>query len=263
MNNILQNKEIYGIIYCATNLINKNKYVGQTIKNLNDRWHQHKYQALNYNSQIYFHRAIRKYGEENFSVEILDYAYSSEELNQKEEDWIYILNTLNEGYNLTTGGSQCEHSEKTRYLKSLSQIKRHQLKPLSEESKKLIGMKNSKKLKGRKQSAERIEKNRLSHLNIKPSEETKEKISRSLQNHEVSEETREKLRKAHNGRKQSEETINKKRLALQNHEVSEETREKLRQKHKNRKYYHHIETGEIRGFLENDIIPDGFVKGRK
>lgn len=108
MNNILLDEYfIYGSIYCITNLINKKKYIGQTIKSIFQRFKEHKSYSKK-KSKCYFHRAIQKYGEENFSVEILDYAYSSEELNQKEEDWIYILNTFGpEGYNMTSGGNQC------------------------------------------------------------------------------------------------------------------------------------------------------------
>lgn len=66
--------ESKGIIYCYTNLINGKKYIGQTIKTLRHRHQQHmnetKYENLRaYNN--YFHRAIRKYGIENFSLNIL------------------------------------------------------------------------------------------------------------------------------------------------------------------------------------------------
>lgn len=108
MNHILLDEFlIYGYIYCVTNVINKKRYVGQTTKKVEQRFKEHKISSKK-NPKTYFHRAIAKYGIENFQLEILDYAHSYEELNQKEEDWVYILNTfVPAGYNMTTGGHQC------------------------------------------------------------------------------------------------------------------------------------------------------------
>ena len=50
----------------------------------------------------------------------------------------------------------------------------------SEETKKKISKNNARFWKGKKMSKERIEKNRLSHLGIRTSEETKKKISNAL-----------------------------------------------------------------------------------
>ena len=96
------------IIYCYTNLINNKKYVGQTI-NPEQRFRQHKSSVFNekdkeYNSVL--HRAMRKYGYENFSYEVLAECNTLEELNQQE---IYFINTLNtlvpNGYNVASGGN--------------------------------------------------------------------------------------------------------------------------------------------------------------
>jgi hypothetical protein len=50
-----------------------------------------------------FYRAVRKYGVENFQIELLDTANSREELNDKEEFWILKLNAICDGYNTALG----------------------------------------------------------------------------------------------------------------------------------------------------------------
>ncbi len=97
----------YGIIYLVTNKINDLKYIGQTIRPLKKRWEEHVQRAFSSTEKqkYYFQTAIKKYGPENFLIEKIDEADSSEELNLKEEYWIKFYNTyLGEGYNLTPGG---------------------------------------------------------------------------------------------------------------------------------------------------------------
>jgi group I intron endonuclease len=63
-----------GIIYCFTNLINNKKYIGQSIREDNTRYNNHIYDSKHEKSSGYeypLHRAIRKYGIENFKYEIL------------------------------------------------------------------------------------------------------------------------------------------------------------------------------------------------
>lgn len=62
-----------GAIYCYTNLINQKKYIGQSV-DPNQRFKAHKSAVHNEASTEYdapLHRAMRKYGYENFSYEIL------------------------------------------------------------------------------------------------------------------------------------------------------------------------------------------------
>lgn len=90
------------VIYLATNKIDGKRYVGQTIRSLEDRWKDH----CRVKDNNYFHRAIRKYGPENFSLEILDTAESEDELDRKEMFWIEKLDTkFPNGYNLRDGGN--------------------------------------------------------------------------------------------------------------------------------------------------------------
>jgi group I intron endonuclease len=96
----------FGIIYCVTNLVNSKKYIGQTIKGLNYRQKCHFRYAFNYNSDNLFHRALRKYGKDNFLFEEIDSANSKLELDTKEIYWIkkYQSTNLENGYNICLGG---------------------------------------------------------------------------------------------------------------------------------------------------------------
>ena len=98
-----------GIIYCFTNLVNNKKYIGQSIRNDNTRYNNHmsamKYEHNNeYNSPL--HRAMRKYGIENFSYDILVQNIDDIELlNQLEVYYIQKNNSLvPNGYNIRVGG---------------------------------------------------------------------------------------------------------------------------------------------------------------
>lgn len=95
-----------GIIYFCRNLINNKGYVGQTRVSLKDRKREHIKDAQRCADSCIFHKAIRKYGIENFSWEILEECDNSL-LNEREKFWIKEKNTYfkNEsGYNLTLGG---------------------------------------------------------------------------------------------------------------------------------------------------------------
>lgn len=98
------------IIYKVTNLINQKIYIGLTTKSLQERWQQHINSAKTKQDNFYFHKALRKYGVENFQIEEIDTANSIEELKQKEiyyislyHSCIYDSNYCN-GYNMTFGG---------------------------------------------------------------------------------------------------------------------------------------------------------------
>lgn len=101
-------------IYKVTNKINNKSYIGQS-KNIEQRWHTHKISPYNKNSTQYntlFYKAIRKYGINNFSFEVLEEC-SIENLNEREIYWIAYYDTYNKnkGYNMTKGG-ECGVSKK-------------------------------------------------------------------------------------------------------------------------------------------------------
>lgn len=107
-------------IYKYTNLINGKIYVGQT-NNPQLRQKGHRSSAFNPKDKSYavpLHNAFRKYGEENFSFEIIEKVpdeLGREYLNEREIYWIQELHSLTSehGYNITKGGDGCHVGPKT------------------------------------------------------------------------------------------------------------------------------------------------------
>lgn len=97
-----------GVIYKATCLITGKSYIGQT-KHFEIRKKQHLQAKDNY----IFHKALRKYGQENFKWEILEEC-SYDLLNEKETYWIKFYNSYSNGYNSTLGGDDSSALEKWR-----------------------------------------------------------------------------------------------------------------------------------------------------
>jgi group I intron endonuclease len=96
-------------IYKITNQINGKLYVGQTVKNVSDRWKDHLYIAKGGKEKYptafsAIHAAIVKYDETNFSIQQIDTANNTQELDDKEIYWIRELKVTNTLYNLTDGG---------------------------------------------------------------------------------------------------------------------------------------------------------------
>ena len=100
-------------IYKFENMINHKIYIGQS-RNIERRYKDHITRALNdfssnteYNSSI--HKAIRKYGINNFSFSIIEEC-NTEDLNDREIYWISFFDSYRNGYNQTIGGNQYSHS---------------------------------------------------------------------------------------------------------------------------------------------------------
>ena len=111
-----------GYIYCYTNKINGKKYIGQTMRTLAARAGKN---GVNYKTQWLFWRAIKKYGWNTFSAEILETVETEsikdlkKQLNSLEKHWInfyhtYIHDPECHGYNADLGGSTHPASEETR-----------------------------------------------------------------------------------------------------------------------------------------------------
>ena len=92
-------RDPYGFIYITTNLVNGKRYLGQKEFNQNN-WKTY------LGSGIAFKKALEKYGEENFSRNIICICYSEEELNQIEYELSVFFDVVesNDWYNLVLGG---------------------------------------------------------------------------------------------------------------------------------------------------------------
>ena len=91
---------MFGIIYKITNKINGKSYIGQTVQDISKRWKQH----CNSKTCRLLHNSIKKYGRENFLLEIVG-TFPQERLNLEEIDTIKKYNTIvPNGYNLSFGG---------------------------------------------------------------------------------------------------------------------------------------------------------------
>ena len=102
------------IIYKLTNKVNGKVYIGQTVKSLDWRMKQH-LSKVNVGSNTYIHNAIRKYGWDNFDVEVVANASSKEELDYLEKYYIKQYDSVNTGYNLSFGGDDnCMNCPKTK-----------------------------------------------------------------------------------------------------------------------------------------------------
>ena len=111
-------------IYKITNILNQKIYIGQTIRPIEERFRRHINDALNNKIDTHLARAIRKYGKENFTIEVIDTAKTQEELTKKEQYWIRYYNSVKIGYNETdatykSGGNTYQN----KTLKEMKEIK--------------------------------------------------------------------------------------------------------------------------------------------
>lgn len=96
-----------GLIYVIVNDLSGMLYVGQTLCDRKKRWREHRCAARSSDrARCRIHRAMRKYGLDNFHMEVIDFADDPKTLSQKEIAWIERLRSADpaRGYNLTSGG---------------------------------------------------------------------------------------------------------------------------------------------------------------
>lgn len=189
------------IIYKCTNLVNGKIYIGQTIERFKQRISNHIYASHNCNC-YYFARAIKKYGIDNFEWEIIRICNNISGLNAWEQYYILYYNSMENGYNLTTGGLNYIRAKRTdEHKKNLGNA--HRGKKLSEEHKKKIGLAGI----GRKHTKKSRKKMSIA---LKGKEFTnKHKMNISIAKQNMSEKTKEKIRQANLGKKLSDKTKQK------------------------------------------------------
>jgi len=122
-----------GYIYKITNKINNKIYIGYTTQKLNVRYSQHLTSAFRKKSKTAISSAIRKYGKDNFILDIIEKTnVCKKELLELEVKYIEQYNSNNKliGYNLTKGG------ESSSYIRTKETIEKM--------SKSMMGNKSSK-----------------------------------------------------------------------------------------------------------------------
>ena len=156
-----------GHIYCIRCLANGKLYIGQTVKSLNRRFNQHIAEAKR-GGRTKLHRAIRKYGEENFTVEEVMWveAPTKQALKAKldflEIHFIQKFDTRRNGYNTGEGGEGHSQDAHPLYGKHRSREVREKI---------------SRSLKGRPLSPEHRRHISQTEKGKFVSEETRRKIS--------------------------------------------------------------------------------------
>jgi group I intron endonuclease len=94
------------LIYKATNKLNQKSYIGKTERTIDIRLSEHIKESKKENITSYFHRALRKYGIDNFELTILAETDNSTDLDNLEIEFIATFNTIKpNGYNITEGGT--------------------------------------------------------------------------------------------------------------------------------------------------------------
>ena len=100
---------MFGYIYITENKINGRLYIGQKTGNFIEIYK---------GSGVALKNAFKKYGKENFSVKLQEYADDRKSLNELERDYIKKYNATGNGkyYNLCSGGDSwgSPHTQETR-----------------------------------------------------------------------------------------------------------------------------------------------------
>ncbi len=177
-------------VYIITCSVNDKKYVGFTKLTPEKRFRGHVMSSKN-GSRFALHEAIRKHGEDKFSVNIFASCNSRQEAAETEVKLISELSThvsFGQGYNMTRGGEGIVGLSK----ESLDRMAlAHRKENLSQET---VTAMSSAKL-GKKLSKSTRDKMSIAHSGKIFSEEHKKKIGLANAGENCSRETREKISK--------------------------------------------------------------------
>ena len=101
----------YGYIYKLTNKINGKCYIGQSV-NPKQRWYS--YKSLNCKDQPKIYNALKKYGPNNFTYEIIATGFNKYNLDYLEDIYEILHDSIVGGYNIKRGGATGRHSENSK-----------------------------------------------------------------------------------------------------------------------------------------------------
>lgn len=104
-------------IYKITNRITGESYIGKTSKSIEERLRVHFYTS-NQDSQTHLHRAIRKYGIDHFTTDLLESQIPVENIDDREIFWI---DKLQPEYNMTKGGEGRDTSSSPNFKRSMKE----------------------------------------------------------------------------------------------------------------------------------------------
>ena len=205
------------MVYLARNLINGKCYIGITSKSLQERKLAHLRTSNLKHPKYVFHKAIKKYGMQNFEFSELCKFASEDEGKEKEVEYIKSVNTFIPcGYNMTLGGEgvkghRFNHSQDVR--NKISQAMR--------------GVKKSPVAVANMRIAQ---KKRSCHKRKPMSEESRRRISLALRNRirrPLTDEVKEKIRMSLSGRKSDPVSVEKRRLRLIGLKRTDESKAKM------------------------------------
>lgn len=103
-------------IYVIRNSVNNKVYVGQTWRSMKRRFQVH-LQSSTYSHCIKLRRAIKKYGLDKFSIELLTFCHSQEIADYWETYFIHKYSSIQNGYNVLEFAKNrkgTKHSLKTK-----------------------------------------------------------------------------------------------------------------------------------------------------
>lgn len=112
-------------IYKFTHKDSGRSYIGQTIQKPNQRRLEHICDSKYTNRTYHFHNALRLYGIDAFTFEVLAEANSLEELNLLEEKYVAEFDSIKNGFNIRQPGSNKLHSEESKKRMSEAQKAAH------------------------------------------------------------------------------------------------------------------------------------------
>lgn len=100
-------------VYCLTNKINGKKYIGITKQEIEKRWRN----GRGYKKTTRIAMAIKKYGWDNFDKKILYSDLDNKKASDMEIFYINKYNTIENGYNVQSGGFKDYTTEMSEYHK--------------------------------------------------------------------------------------------------------------------------------------------------
>jgi len=195
-------------IYKITNRVNGKIYIGSA-SDVSRRIIYHKNTLRNKkHTNRHLQAAFLKYGEQNFTFEVIEYLDDKLKLRDREQYWMDLLKVCDEkfGYNIVPNSQHKMLSEETKRLLRLRPVRsgwkhtpetKQRISILAIERNRLLGKEPGKKFN--KTGLKRSEL--CGDLNVSRRPEVRQKISEALRGRKLSEETKMKISLKNKGSK--------------------------------------------------------------